>query len=136
MKIRRPRRRPSVSVNAMSDIAFLLLVFIMLISLMNYREEEPIDYPEARNTEVTQADNNLEIWVRRDGTIVVDGDALSLRAVEARIADAVAEDPSVRVHLLADRATAYRHVADIIEVLQLLQHRALSLVVVPPRSDA
>ncbi len=113
----------------MSDIAFLLLIFIMLISLMNYRQEEPIDYPEASLTEVTQADNNLEIWVRRDGTIVIDGDVVSERGAEGIIADAIAEDPSVRIHLLADRNTEYRTVASIISILQTLQHRVLSLVV-------
>ena len=113
----------------MSDIAFLLLIFIMLISLMNYRQEEPIDYPEASLTEVTQADNNLEIWVRRDGTIVIDGDVVSERGAEGIIADAIAEDPSVRIHLLADRNTKYRTVASIISILQTLQHRVLSLVV-------
>jgi biopolymer transport protein ExbD len=129
VKIVRPRRRPTVSVNAMSDIAFLLLIFIMLISLINYREEEAIDYPEAQNIEVTQADANLEIWVLRDGSIVIDGRSVTPAAAEGIIADAIAEDPSVRIHLLADRDTAYRNVAAVIEVLQTLQHRVLSLVV-------
>lgn len=129
MKILRPRRRPTVSVNAMSDIAFLLLIFIMVISLLNYRQEEPIEYPEAQLTEVTQADANLEIWVRRDGTIVIDGQTVSPADAEGIIADAIAEDPSLRIHLLADRNTAYRNVAGVIEVLQTLQHRVLSLVV-------
>ncbi len=129
MRIRRPRRSPTVSVNAMSDIAFLLLIFIMLISLLNYREEEPIDYPEAALTEITQGDRNFEIWILRDGTMIVHGNALPLNAIEGMIADAVAADPSVRIHLLADRSTPYRHVADVIEVLQFLQHRVVSLVV-------
>lgn len=129
MKIRRRRRYPSVSVNAMSDIAFLLLIFIMLISLMNYREEEPIEYPEAQLTEITQGDANLEIWVRRDGTIVIDGDPVGESVAEGIIADAIAENPSVRIHLLADRATEYQNVATIIGILQTLQHRVLSLVV-------
>jgi biopolymer transport protein ExbD len=113
----------------MSDIAFLLLIFIMLISLLNYREEEPIEYPEATNTEVTQADNNVEVWVRRDGAIVIDGDVVDERTAEGILADAIAEDPSVRIHLLADRSTEYRNVAAVIDVLQTLQHRVLSLVV-------
>jgi biopolymer transport protein ExbD len=129
VKILRPRRRPTVSVNAMSDIAFLLLIFIMLISLINYRQEEPIEYPEAQFTEVTQADANLEIWVRRDGTIVIDGRSITPADAEGIIADAIADDPSVRIHLLADLNTAYRNVAAVIGVLQTLQHRALSLVV-------
>ena len=136
MKILRPRRRPAVSINAMSDIAFLLLIFIMLISLMNYRQEEPIEYPEAEFTEVTQADANLEIWVRRDGSIAIEGQTVTAAAAEGIIADAIADDPSVRIHLLADRHTEYRNVAAVIEILQTLQHRVLSLVVSDGSGDA
>lgn len=130
MKVRsRPRRRPTVSVNAMSDIAFLLLIFIMLISLMNYREEVPIRYPEAEHPEVTQGDTNFEIWIRRDGTIVIDGDVVAATTAEGLIAEAIAENPSVRIHVLADRDTEYRNVAVVFETLQRLQHRVVSLVV-------
>lgn len=129
MKLTRSRRRPTVSVNAMSDIAFLLLVFIMLISLLNYRQEIPIEYPEAQNPETTQADENLEIWVRADGQVFVDGDAVTIRTVENLVVQAITDDPAVRIHVLADRNTPYKHVAAIFEVLQLLQHRVVSLVV-------
>jgi biopolymer transport protein ExbD len=130
MKVARSRRRgPIVSVNAMSDIAFLLLIFIMLISLINYREEIPISYPEAENPEVTEADKNIEIWVTEDGSLYYDGDRVPLGQVEGIIADAVAEDPSARIHILADRDTPYRHVNGVVEVLQLLQHRVVSFVV-------
>jgi biopolymer transport protein ExbD len=130
MKVQRSRRRgPIVSVNAMSDIAFLLLIFIMLISLINYREEVPIAYPEAENPEVTEADKNVEIWVTRQGELFYDGEAVSLEQVEAVIADAVAENPSARIHILADRNTPYKHVNAVVEVLQLLQHRVVSFVV-------
>ncbi|MFW5786118.1 MAG: ExbD/TolR family protein [bacterium] len=130
MKVGRSRRRGViVSVNAMSDIAFLLLIFIMLISLINYRQEIPIEYPEAENPEATEADKNVEIWITREGRLFHDGTQVDLRQVEVIIADAVAENPSVRVHVLADRATPYRHVNGVVEVLQLLQHRVVSFVV-------
>lgn len=129
MKLTRRRRGPTVPVNAMSDIAFLLLIFIMLISLINYRREIPIEYPEALESEVVQADRNLELWVRTDGTLYYEGRAIGLTEMESIVVDAVAADPSVRIHILADRNTPYRHVADIFEVLQLLQHRVVSLVV-------
>lgn len=132
MKIpRRPRRKPLVPINAMSDIAFLLLIFIMLISLINYRSEIPIEYPEANTIELTHADKNLEIWVTVDGGIFIKGQAVGLREIEAAIVEAVTTDPTTRIHLLADRRTPYRHVAEVIGVLQLLQHRVVSLVAYP-----
>jgi biopolymer transport protein ExbD len=113
----------------MSDIAFLLLIFIMLISLINYRREIKIAYPEAESPEVTQADKNLEIWVDREGTVYYKGEAQTHSSIEGIIAEAVAQDPSVRIHILADKNTPYKHVNGVLEILKLLQHRAVSLVV-------
>ncbi len=136
MKIRTPRRRrPIVPINAMSDIAFLLLIFIMLISLINYRREIPIEYPEARMTEVTQADANLEIWITERGAFFVDGEALTPGEIERVIAAEIAADPATRIHVLADRNTPYRHVDRVMATLQLLQHRVVSLVVREPEGS-
>lgn len=129
MKLRRPRRRPSVSVNAMADIAFLLLIFIMLISLINYRAEIPIEYPEAEQPELTNAEVDLELWIRSDGQLFWDGLEVSLATAQGLIADEVARNPSARVHILADRNTPYRHVHGVLDMLQVLQHRVVSLVV-------
>ena len=70
------RRKPSVATSSMSDIGFLLLIFIMLISLMNQRYEEKINYSESTVLERTQADSNFEIWVQKNGIISADGKEL------------------------------------------------------------
>ncbi len=130
MKISRgKRRRPIVPINSMSDIAFLLLIFIMLISLINYRREIKISYPEAEFQEVTQADENLEIWINQEGQLFYDGDIIDATTAEGIIAGAIAEDPKVRIHILADKNTPYKNVNDVVEVLKLLQHRVVSFIV-------
>ena len=70
------RRNPSITTSSMSDIGFLLLIFIMLISLMNQRYEEKINYSESTVLEKTQADSNFEIWIQNNGTISADGKIL------------------------------------------------------------
>ncbi len=130
MEIRkRKKRKPMLPISSMSDIAFLLLIFIMLISLMNYRKEIPIEYSEAENLEVTQADNNIEIWVDEIGNIYYKGAIVNERMIENIIVDAVVINPATRIHIIADKNTKYRNVNKIFEILKLLQHRAVSLVV-------
>lgn len=113
----------------MSDIAFLLLIFIMLISLINYRKEVKIEYPESEFQEVTQADKNVEIWVDRWGNYYYNGHLSELSLVEGSIAQEIAKNPSIRIHILADKNTPYKNVNDVVEILKLLQHRAVSFVV-------
>jgi biopolymer transport protein ExbD len=130
MEIRkRKKRKPLLPINSMSDIAFLLLIFIMLISLMNYRKEMPIEYSEAENLEVTQADSNVEFWINSSGTIFYKGAVIDETSAEYVIVDAVAENPATRIHIIADRDTLYKDINKLLEVLKLLEHRAVSLVI-------
>lgn len=130
MKIRRKKRRsPIVPINSMSDIAFLLLIFIMLISLINYRKEVKIEYPEADLSEVTQADKNLELWIDSRGNLYFQGEPVNKADMEGWVAQSIAEDPSIRVHIIADKNTPYRDINFLVEMLQLLQHRVVSFVV-------
>jgi biopolymer transport protein ExbD len=96
---------------------------------MNYRKEIPIEYSEAENLEVTQADNNIEIWVDEIGNIYYKGAIVNERMIENIIVDAVVINPATRIHIIADKNTKYRNVNKIFEILKLLQHRAVSLVV-------
>jgi biopolymer transport protein ExbD len=113
----------------MSDVAFLLLIFIMLVSLINYRQEVKIEYPEAETAKRTDAEKNVEIWIDREGAVYLDGVPCTLNAVELAIADLYRNAPDTRVHIIADRFTPFREVHHVLEILQLLQYRVVSFVV-------
>lgn len=113
----------------MSDIGFLLLIFIMLISLMNQRYEEKINYSESALLEKTQADSNFEIWIQKNGVISAEGNVLDMTSLEQAVVGAIAENPGVRIHLIADKDTPYKYVNSVVSVLQSLQHRVVSFVV-------
>jgi biopolymer transport protein ExbD len=129
MKLARKPRHFIVPLNSMSDVAFLLLIFIMLVSLINYRKEVKIEYPEAETAKKTSAEKNLEIWVDRAGNLYLDGTASDLGTIEAGIIDAYQQAPDTRVHIIADRNTPFERVNRVLEILQLLQYRVVSFVV-------
>lgn len=129
VNIKKKRRNPSITTSSMSDIGFLLLIFIMLISLMNQRYEEKINYPESRILERTQADKNFEIWVQKNGVVSADGEILDGIGLERAIVGAIADNPGVRIHIIADKDTPYKYVNSVVAVLQNLQHRVVSFVI-------
>jgi biopolymer transport protein ExbD len=112
-----------------SDIAFLLLIFIMLVSLINYRTEVKIQYPEAEMAKKVSADKNLEIWVDLSGGLYLNGNPSSLAVVEQGIVEAYRQAPDTRVHIIADRNTPFANVHKVLDILQLLQYRVVSFVV-------
>ncbi|MBP5283629.1 MAG: biopolymer transporter ExbD [Treponema sp.] len=129
VNIKKKRRNPSITTSSMSDIGFLLLIFIMLISLMNQRYEEKIEYSESLVTEKTQAESNFEIWIQKNGTISAEGKILDMESLEKAVVTAVAEKNDVRIHIIADRETPYKYVNNAVSILQTLQHRVVSFVV-------
>jgi biopolymer transport protein ExbD len=112
-----------------SDIAFLLLIFIMVIALTNYRKEVKIDYPEARTVLNTGAEKNMEVWVDREGRIYIAGDPANLQMLERAIIDFYVTAPDTRIHIIADRYTPYEKINNVLELLQILQYRTVSFVV-------
>ena len=127
--IQRRKRKASIATASMSDIGFLLLIFIMLISLINQRHEEKIEYSEAKVLDKTQVEKNLEIWIKKDGSVFVDGNQIAPDALELLITGKIAEEPGSRIHIIADRNTPYKYINGVVEVLQLLQHRVVSFVI-------
>ncbi|MCK4797773.1 MAG: biopolymer transporter ExbD [Spirochaetes bacterium] len=130
MKIRNKKRRmPIILVSSMSDIAFLLLIFIILLSLINYKKEIKIDYPEAEYQEKTQTDKNFEIWIDKEGVTYYKGRAVNLSSLKNLVSDRRAKNIDTRFHIIADKNTEYKNVNKVIEVLKIAQAGVVSLVV-------
>ncbi|MDR0629807.1 MAG: biopolymer transporter ExbD [Treponema sp.] len=129
MRLGRQRKRFVVPLNSMSDVAFLLLIFIMLVSLINYRREVKIEYPEAAAAKKTSAEKNLEIWVDRAGALYLDGLPSDLQTIGNNIISTYQEAPDTRIHIIADRETPFTYINRVLQMLQILQYRVVSFVV-------
>jgi biopolymer transport protein ExbD len=130
MKLRRKAKKGFlISTNSLSDIAFLLLIFIMLVALINYRQEINIDYPEAKTALRTVAEKNLEVWIDKEGGIYLNGYDANLAAFELEIIRLYQSAPDTRVHIIADRNTPYEKINAALEIMQVLQYRVVSFVV-------
>jgi biopolymer transport protein ExbD len=130
MKLKRAKdRKFSIPLNSMSDVAFLLLIFIMVIALINFRKEIHIEYATAETVLNTGAEKNLEVWINYEGNIYIAGEPADITALERAVAGLYVNAPDTRIHILADRNTPYEKINAALEVLQILQYRTVSFVV-------
>jgi biopolymer transport protein ExbD len=129
MKLKRNSKVFSIPIFSTSDIAFLLLIFIMLVSLINYRVEVKIDYPEAKTALRTSEEKNLEIWIDKAGGIYLDGLPADKLELEDAIHSLYRTAPDTRIHIIADKNTPYEQINDVLEIMQILQYRVVSFVV-------
>jgi len=98
--IRRTGKRLPSPMNAMCDIAFLLFVFIMVLSALN--RERPEDFEYAAVSEAEEVVPALEIFVEKDGELVCRG-IRGEKEVEALVAHAVEKNPRTLVAVSAHR---------------------------------
>ena len=129
MKLRRRRKTSVIPLYSMSDLAFLLLIFIMLVSIINYRAEVNIQHAVAETAGRVSAERNLEIWVDRLGTFYLEGRLSTLATIEHGIAEVYQHSPDTRVHIIADRDTPFENVHKVLDILQYLQYPLVSFVV-------
>jgi biopolymer transport protein ExbD len=129
VKIRRRKRPFRIPTDSMSDVAFLLLIFIMLVSLINYRLEVKIDYALAQSPKKTSADENREIWIDGEGGLYLDGVPADIWAVQERVEALNSSAPDTRIHVIADRNTPFMFVHQVVEAMQAAQYRVVSFVV-------
>jgi len=130
MKLRiRKRRKPIIPINSMSDIAFLLLIFIMLLSLINYKKEIKIEYAKAEYQEATQLEKNFEIWIDSGGNTYHNGKLMQGDVLADLIREKYDKDPYIRFHIIADKNADYNNVNNVIEMLKDVHLSAVSLVV-------
>ena len=129
MKLKRKTKAFTVSIFSTSDIAFLLLIFIMVVSLINYREEVAIDFVQTQTAERVDEDRNLEVWIDVSGRVFLDGVLSNHYAFEQEISLLLVYAPDTRVHIIADRNVAFEKVNSVLEIMQRLEYRVVSFVV-------
>jgi biopolymer transport protein TolR len=107
-----------INMTPLIDVMLVLLVIFMLTApLMTSRlklELPKIDAQPAPNSTPTV----LAIALTADGLVHLDDQPSSLDAISKRAKELSSKKPDTEVHLRADRAVAYGHVAELINALQ------------------
>ena len=129
MKIKRRNKTGALPFFSASDIAFLLLIFVMLVTLINYRTSIDIDYAEINNPLRIENKKSIDIWIDRNGNYFLNGNLYSLNNITNEIIGISIEEPLTRIHIAADRDSSFKNINNIIQILQNLQYRYVSFIV-------
>lgn len=118
MPIARKRRaEATIPSSAMSDIAFLLLVFFMLSSFAEVDKEIPIELPESRIS-IQEDEKFFNVWVDNDGTVYFNNEAGSLSGLSSYATRRLIQDPEVEVLIRAPKEVQYTTINGVLEALK------------------
>ena len=112
---------PMMEINTTPLIDVLLVLLVMLIITIPLQTHAiKLDMPQAVTVEKEiKKPSIVQLQIDADGTVVWNGEALADEAaVEARMEDALAQDPEPEIHLRPDRDVEYDYVAKVLSAAQ------------------
>ena len=121
MRLKRRRRRGFADSSASSDIAFLLIIYFIVIAGFNINKGFLMYLPARDSTRFIQREDLLRFTMDNTGAIIHDGSALDIRAAEQLIRSAQAVNPNIAVILSIDPLAQWQRVVSFVELAQDLR---------------
>ncbi len=125
--------RPRVNLSALIDVAFILVIFIVLTA--TYREDRDMDVSLPRSSRVPLNEaQGLQVLVRADGKVEIEGQTYPREAVYATLKSLAAEHESVV--LLADRQAAVEAAVQVLADARAAGFESASIATTEPQGAA
>ena len=121
MKIKRTKRIAPGESSAASDVAFLLIIYFLVIAGFNINRGFLMNLPAKDSTRLILKDDLMRFDMDSGGSIFYEGTALSIVTAEREIRAAVAGHPNLAVVLSIDPEAPWQQVVLFVELAQKLQ---------------
>ena len=113
------RRRASfMESSVLSDLAFLLIIYFIVIAGFNVNRGFLLNLPQKDSVKMVQRDELLRFALDKNGRVLFSGRALSYGQAEAEIRAAVAARPNLAVVLTVSPSASWQSVVSFIDLAQ------------------
>jgi len=126
MKLKRPKRYPVIETSASSDLAFLLIIYFLVIAGFNINQGFIMNLPARDTARYILRDDLKRFEMNAGGAVFYRGRELTMSAAEQEIRAAVAGHPNLAVVLLIDAKAPWQQVVLFVELAQKLQVESFS----------
>jgi biopolymer transport protein ExbD len=111
-----------INITPLTDIFLVLLIIFMVTSTALVEQGQAgagagvrVDLPKGAAREIAQAARDFPIGITAEGQIVVEGKAVDLETVKARLVALIKESPQAQVIIQADTGTQHGKVVEVME---------------------
>jgi biopolymer transport protein ExbD len=126
MKINRRKRLSFAESSAASDIAFLLIIYFIVIAGFNINKGFLIHLPAKDSTRLILRDDLLRFELDSDDNIMHEGEVINVQEARKIIGAAQAINPNIAVILSINRDTRWQRVVFFVELAQDLKIESFS----------
>ena len=121
MKLKRSRRLSFADSSAASDVAFLLIIYFIVIAGFNVNKGFLINLPAKDSTRLILKDDLIRFELDRDGYILYESGLIGLSEAESLIKSAISQNPNIAVLLTIDPNARWQRVVSFVELAQDLK---------------
>ena len=121
MKIKRRKRGIPAETSAASDVAFLLIIYFLVITGFNINQGFLLNLPAKDSRRLILKDDLMRFEMDYRGAIFYDGTEMTISGAEREIRSAVAGNPNIAVVLMIDGEAPWQEVVYFVELAQKLK---------------
>jgi biopolymer transport protein ExbD len=118
IKTKRRKRTDIAESGALSDLAFLLIVFFIVIAVFTVNTGFILGLPRKNSTKIVHVEDIVKIKLLEDGTIEQDGEKLALSVLDALLTERLRFRPNMTLLLIIEPEVPYQKVVDIIDFVR------------------
>ena len=129
MKIRQKKRRIiSIPMSSLADVAFLLLIFLIVTSAINLNQSIDVTIPVSKHARSMENERQFEIIVDLQGKIYIQGQEVDLKQLKNKTLQEIVDFPQTIFFIKADEEIEYKSIDLVIQILK--QNRIKNVVLV------
>ena len=117
----------SVEVTPLIDIIFQLVLFFMVSTTFDDSPKIDIDLPESSTNKLLHENQDIEIWLSKDGEYWIDKRPLALDSILKQLEKSIAENPQLVVVVKADKEVDHGQVVNVLDLAQKAGVKQLSI---------
>ncbi len=123
MKIARKRRNriDIAESGALSDLAFLLIVFFIVIAVFNINKGFLLEMPKKDSHKIVSSDDIVRVSLDEDGTPFIKEKKVTIDELEKMVKDVRAIRPNMTFMLDIHPQARYQKVVEIVELVRTLE---------------
>ena len=127
MKVQDDKPYDTINVTPMLDLAYVLLVIFIVMTTASVQGLK-IDLPKPSNKPSTEHKETRIVQIQADGSLLLNGAAITMSELESRLTAAHARDPETPIVIKGDPQAYYSMVVDIIDMAGRLNISNVGLV--------
>ena len=129
MLVKKNRPPSEIPSSSMSDIAFLLLVFFLLVSNVDVDKGIGVVLPPPGDSEIKLNPKNITmVLVNAQGEVLFNDQIISVSEIQQRARELEASNPNMVFSVQTDRRTKYQDYIDVVDQLTAARVKKLALI--------